>query len=177
MPIATWVLDPTQSKLGFKIRHILIATVVGHFTAIEASMETVDDAFETANIHFKAETKSINTNNKERDQELKKVIFLDVRRFPYLTFLSTSITKEKEGGYLLNGDLTIKGHTRTIQLETTLTMPTPETGNPATAQLTIKGTINRKGFGIDWIVSKEKGGLLAGEEVTIFGELLFVKQA
>ena len=176
MQKSSWVLDPKHSKIGFKIRHILIATVVGHFTGIEASMEIQDDAFESATLHFKAETKSVNTNNKERDQELKKMVFLDVRRFPYLMFSSTGITKEKDGHYILTGDLTIKGNTRSIQLETTLTMPKPEVGNPPTAQLAINGTLNRKSFGIDWMVSKDKGGLLAGEEVTIFGDLLFVKQ-
>ena len=70
MSTTKWVLDPTHSELGFKIKHLMISHVSGSFKNFEASVETEKDDFSTAKIDLTAEVNSIFTNNEQRDQHL-----------------------------------------------------------------------------------------------------------
>jgi polyisoprenoid-binding protein YceI len=154
----------------------MITNVSGKFTSVEARIEDEDDVFESASIHFKGEANSIDTNNEERDNHLKGGDFFDVAEYPYLTFVSTKITKREDGDYTIMGDLTLKGHTQNIQLDATYSVPTLDPWMNLKTGLTILGKINRKDFGLVWNTSLETGGILVGEAVTLVGEMQFIKQ-
>ena len=147
MPPSIWVLDPSQSTVGFSVRHILITIVNGGFPASEARIKTENGSFATATIHFKAETKSLTTNNKERDHDLKKAIFFNVKKFPYLLFESTSIAKNEAGDYTILGDLTVKGRTHSIELLATFVIPPFEPGSTPIANVTFSGKKSSLGRG------------------------------
>lgn len=176
MATSVWVLDPTHSEIGFKIKHLMIANVSGKFNKVEATIKNEDDIFETSEIRFTAQVNSIDTNNEERDNHLKGNDFFDVVTYPTLTFVTTSISKLLEGGYTIIGDLTIKGRTQTISLAAEYSPPTLDPWMNLKTGLSITGKIDRKDFGLEWNTSLEAGGLLVGEEVRLIADMEFEKQ-
>ncbi|WP_264520908.1 YceI family protein [Flavobacterium sp. N1994] len=176
MATSLWVLDPTHSEIGFKIKHLMITNVSGKFNSVEATIENEDDTFETSKIRFSAETLSIDTNNEERDGHLKGGDFFDVAEYPTLTFVATNIIQLKEGGYTITGDLTIKGHTKSITLAAEYSPPILDPWMQLKAGLSVTGKINRKDFGLEWNTTLEAGGMLVGEEVSLIAEMQFIKQ-
>src|SRR6478672_4966692 len=82
MNTTKWVLDPTHSELGFKIRHLMISNVSGSFKNFEVKVETENDNFSTAKILATADMSSINTNNEQRDAHLRNSDFFEVEKFP-----------------------------------------------------------------------------------------------
>jgi polyisoprenoid-binding protein YceI len=176
MATTNWSLDPTHSELQFKVKHLMITTVTGSFTALTASLTTESDDFENAKVKFEAETGSINTTNTDRDNHLKSADFFDADQFPKITFESTSFTKDDEE-YSLTGNLTIKGVTNPVKLNVDFGGIATDPWGNTKAGFTISGKIKRTDYGLTWNAALETGGVMVSEEVRILGELQFVKQA
>lgn len=166
-----WNLDPTHSELGFKVKHMMITNVSGSFGAFNASVETEEDDFSTANIEFTIDASSITTGNEQRDGHLKSPDFFDAAQFPEIKFVSKSVAKKGEGEYEINGDLTLHGVTKpvTFKAENGGSGKDPW-GNHKTG-FTIDGKIKRTDFGLNWNAALEAGGVLVSEDVRINGEL------
>ncbi len=176
MSTTKWALDPTHSELQFKVKHLMITTVTGSIKSFSAELSSEGDDFTNANISFSGEISSLDTGNADRDNHLKSADFFNAEAFPTMNFVSTTL--EKDGAdYIVNGDLTIKGETKSVKL-------TAEFGGIATdpwgntkAGFTLSGKINRIDFGLTWNAALETGGVMVSEEVKILGELQFIKQA
>ncbi|KUG08250.1 YceI family protein [Solirubrum puertoriconensis] len=176
MATTKWVLDPTHSEVQFKIKHLVISTVTGSFKQFEGEVETEDDNFETGKVRFAANIASIDTNQEQRDQHLKSADFFDAENYPQLTFESTLLRKVSGNEYKLQGNLTIKGETHTIDLNV-------EYGGSATdfygnhkAGFELTGKISRKEFGLTWSAVTEAGAIVVGDDVKLFANVQFVKQ-
>src|SRR5438067_882056 len=111
-----WVLDPTHSELGFKIKHLMITNVSGSFKNFHAEVETEEPDFNTAQINLTAEMASVSTNNEQRDGHLRNSDFFEVEKYPELKFRSTRIEKTEGETFTLYGELTLKGVTKPVQL-------------------------------------------------------------
>src|SRR5258708_26782639 len=96
-----WALDPTHSELQFKIKHLMISTVTGQFNKFSGTVETEEEDFTTAKVHFQAEVNSISTNNEQRDMHLKAGDFFDTEKYPVLVFESEKMEKTGEDEYKL----------------------------------------------------------------------------
>src|SRR5882757_5079837 len=104
-----WALDPTHSEVQFKVRHLLVSNVTGHFKKFDASVVTQGEDITTANVHFTAEVDSISTNNEQRDAHLKAGDFLDMENHPQLSFNGTGLQKTGLEEYKMHGVLTMRG--------------------------------------------------------------------
>lgn len=144
-----WTLDKSHSRVGFTVTHNMISEIDGIFHLYDAKIVTYDKDFTDAVFEFSAKTSSIDTDVKERDDYLKKEYGFDVRRYPTLTFNSTKFVRISSEEYRITGDLTIKGVTKSVELELWLIGPQM---NDRTQQLEIgvkaKGEIKRLDFGI-----------------------------
>ncbi|MCB0373027.1 MAG: YceI family protein [Muricauda sp.] len=168
-----WKLDPTHSELTFKVKHLMISNVKGEFTKFNATI--VGDSLENSKITANVDAASVFTNNTDRDGHLKSADFFEAETYPSLKFESTSITKDDEGEYTLIGELTIKGTTKTVELDVEFGgFMTDPYGNEK-AGYSIEGKINRKDFGLNWNAALETGGVLVSDEVKIAAEVQFVK--
>src|SRR6266851_4074681 len=116
MATTKWIIDPTHAEIQFKIRHLMITNVTGSFGKFDAAVETTDDNFDTAKINFTADVDSITTNNEQRDGHLKSADFFEISKFPKLTFVSTKLEKVSENDYVLQGDISFHGVTKSIKL-------------------------------------------------------------
>ncbi|RIV68395.1 YceI family protein [Flagellimonas aequoris] len=173
MSTTIWNLDPTHSELTFKVKHLMISNVKGSFTKFNAKIE--GDDFETSKITATVDATSVFTNNTDRDGHLKSADFFEVETYPELKFESTSITKTDDGEYTLIGDLTIKGITKSVELDVEFGGFMKDPYGNEKAGFSFEGKINRKDFGLNWNAALETGGVLVSDEVKIAAEVQFVK--
>lgn len=167
-----WALDPSHSEVQFKIKHLMIANVIGSFANYEANVTTNGDDFTTASITFSADVASITTANEQRDGHLRSADFFDADNFPKITFVATKYTNDE-----LHGDLTIKGITKSVKLSVEFGGISKDPWGNTKAGFTITGKINRKDWGLNWNAALETGGVLVSEEVKINCEIELTKQA
>lgn len=163
----TWNIDPTHSEIQFKVKHLVISTVTGHFRQFEGIVETEGDDFSTAAISFAAETASVDTNQTQRDEHLRSAEFFDAENFPKMTFLSTSVEKTGDATYTITGDLTIKGNTKSVKLDAEYGGSMTDFYGNYKSGFEVTGKINRKDFGLTWGAVTEAGGVVVGDEVKL----------
>lgn len=174
MANTNWVLDPSHSEVTFKVKHLMISNVKGEFKNFEGLINGED--FTNATISAKIKAESIHTNDTERDNHLKSEDFFEVEKFPEITFKSTSLKKVSDDDYKLIGDITIKGITKEISLDTEFGGFMKDPYGNEKAGFSMNGKINRKDFGLNWNAALEAGGVLVGNDIKISAEVQFVKQ-
>jgi polyisoprenoid-binding protein YceI len=172
----TWNIDPAHSAAEFKVKHMMIANVKGHFSKVSGVL--IRDESNPANdrVESTIEAASIETRNEQRDGHLKSPDFFDVEKFPTLHFKSTTVNVVGEGELSVEGDLTIRGVTRKVRFA--VEGPTPPAKDPwgsTRIGLSARTKINRKDFGLTWNTALETGGVLVGDEITITLDAQFVK--
>ena len=162
-----WKIDPTHSVVRFKVKHLVVSTVTGHFDSFNATVEAGKEDFSDARITFDADITSISTNNEQRDGHLKSPDFFDAAQFPKMSFVSTSVKKVSEYELQVTGDLTLRGITRHITLDVIYNGTVAGFGGSRVAGFEITGKVNRFDFGLQWSAMTETGGVVVGNEVKI----------
>ncbi len=173
---STWNLDPVHSIAEFKVKHMMISNVKGQFARITGALTLDESDLSKSRVEASIDAASIETRDAQRDAHLKSADFLDVEKFPTLSFKSTSISLVRDGELAAQGDLTIRGVTRKVLF--TVEGPTPPAKDPwGNTRVAVSATtkINRKDFGLNWNTALETGGILVGDEVTITLDVQFVK--
>jgi polyisoprenoid-binding protein YceI len=170
-----WNIDPSHSSIGFSLKHMMIATVRGRFAEFSGAV-SVDEQGTTA-ITGLIQAASINTNESQRDEHLRSADFFDAATHPEIRFASTRITPAGDDRFVIVGDLTIKGVTREITLDTDVNGAGVDPYGNERVALEARGEINRKDFGLNWNQVLEAGGVLVGEKVKIVLDLSTVRAA
>ena len=172
----TWSIDPVHSIAEFKVKHMMISSVKGHFSKIAGSLTIDESGHANSNVEATIDAASIDTRDGQRDAHLRSVDFFHAEQFPTLTFRSTSISRVGDGELSVEGDLTIRGITRRVVF--TVEGPTGPTKDPwGNTRIGISATtkVNRKDFGLVWNAALEAGGILVGDDVTITLDVQFTK--
>jgi polyisoprenoid-binding protein YceI len=167
MPQVTYNIDPTHSSVHFSVRHLMVSNVRGEFSKLSGTIQLDPASPTTASVAASIDTTSINTRDPQRDGHLKSADFLDVEKFPTITFQSKSVTPH-EGGATVTGDLTIHGVTHPVTLD--VEGSTDEIKDPWGNQrigLSASTKLSRKEFGLTWNAALEAGGVMIGDEVKI----------
>ena len=175
MSTTTWVIDPTHSEIGFKVKHMVFTNVSGKFESYDATITTEEDDFTKSSIEFSTNIDSINTGNADRDTHLKSADFFDSANNPKLTFVSSSLVKSGSD-YELTGDLSIHGVTKSVKLDAEVSGLLKDPWGNTKVALNISGKINRTDFGLTWNSALETGGVLVSDEVKLNIELQLLKQ-
>ncbi len=172
----SWKIDPSNSSIEFKVRHLLISTVPGSFNTFTASLETSKEgSFDEATIEANIQVNSVDTRNKQRDAHLLESDFFEAKNFPEITFKNASLKFEDKENFKITGMLSIKGLTKEVTF-------TGQFGGVAQmwgknrAGFTATGTINRFDFGIQFNDKLDNGGMVVGKEVTFVLNMEFVQQ-
>ena len=165
---ATWSLDPAHSSVQFSVRHMMVSNVRGEFGKVGGTV-TGDEATPTAAaITATIDAASINTREAKRDEHLKSADFLDVAKFPTITFTSKKIEAAGAGTFKVTGDLTLHGVTKEVVLDVSdLTPPVKDPSGKTRAGATASTKINRKDFGVNWSKTMDNGGVVVGDDIAI----------
>lgn len=165
----TWTIDKIHSHVGFVIKHMMVSKIRGRLTAFSGQITTAPDPLDSS-VCVIIDANSIDTAHQTRDDHVRSADFFDVERHPTITFTSTRI-RFGDGGFLVDGDLTIRGTT----LPVTLDVETPEFGPSPTggtkAGFSATTTINRSDFGVSFNGPIPGGGVVLGEKVMIVLEV------
>jgi polyisoprenoid-binding protein YceI len=162
-----WTFDPAHSKVGFKVKHLMISNVLGSFREFEGTATTVENDFSTAAISFSINAASIDTEAADRDTHLKSADFFDVEKYPKITFEGTKLKDLGDDMYELTGNLTIKEVSHPVILSAEYGGIMSDPWGNVKAGFSITGKINRKDWGLSWNAALEAGGVLVGDEVKL----------
>ena len=172
----TWKLDPAHSHAEFKVKHMMISNVKGSFSGLSGTLtENVADAT-LSSVEASIDVSTISSGDAQRDGHLKSADFFDAEKYETMTFKSTKVKPNGDGGYNVTGDLTLHGQTR--QQTFVVEGPTPPAKDPwgnTRIGLSATAKINRKDYGLNWNAALEAGGILVGDEVNITLEVQFIK--
>lgn len=151
-------------------------TVRGHFAEVSTIADIDPERPETSSVVATIQAASISTYNERRNNDLCSADFLDIGRYPVITFKSTSVQPAGPDQYTLTGNLTIKGITRPVRLKVT---KYGELNDPAVGHRIscgARGQLNRTDFGvgIDMVMD---GKLVVSNEIQIFIESELVEQS
>jgi polyisoprenoid-binding protein YceI len=164
----TWAIDPVHSYVGFVIRHAMLANVRGQFESINGEIVTDHEILESR-VDVTIDAASFHTNNEIRNQHIRSADFLDADNFPSLSFTSTGI--RLEDGFLIEGDLTIKGVTKSVVLRATTPRFGPNQEEKMSVGVSAHAMITRSEFGIDFNMPMGAGGFLLGDDVEVLLEI------
>jgi polyisoprenoid-binding protein YceI len=172
-----WALDPAHTNVEFTVRHMMISNVKGQFQKTSGTVTINGSDPTSAKIDATIDATSIDTRVDKRDAHLKSPAFLDVDKFPTITFKSNKVEADGPGKWKVKGDLTLHGVTKPVvlEVESTGTPITDPMGNTrAGASATTK--ISRKDFGLTWNQPLETGGVMVGDEVAISIDVEAIKK-
>lgn len=170
-----WTLDPVHSEVGFTVRHLMVSKVRGRFATFSGVITVADNPLEstaTATI----DASSILTGDENRDTHLRSSDFFDVEKHPEISFRSTSVVA-KGSDYVVTGDLTIHGVTRSVDLATEYNGVSGDPWGGTRAGFSASTEISRKDFGIEFNMPLDGGGVMVGDKVQINIEVEAVLQA
>lgn len=166
-----WAIDPTHSEIGFKVKHMMISNVSGHFESFQATVESETEDFKDADIEVKIDVASIHTKEKDRDAHLKSDDFFNAEKYPEIIFKSKSFD-----GSTLVGDLTIRDITKEMSLDVEFNGIATDPYGQVKAGFEISGQINRKEFGLKWNAITEAGNIVVSDTIKLVIGVQFVKQ-
>jgi polyisoprenoid-binding protein YceI len=170
-PAGTWSLDPVHSRVDFEVSY-LAGTFKGEFHEVGAEL-TVDG--ERASLEGAAKVASVDVKDENLSAHLQSPDFFDAERHPELRFAAEDIRLDGDGKVSVDGELTIRGVTRPVQVTGTVTTPIVDyTGNDRIG-LNLSTSVDRTEFGVDWNQALPSGDPALANDVTILAELQFVK--
>ena len=169
---SVWKLDKTHSKMTFTVVHLSMSEVDGVFKDYEATITATAEDFSDAVIEASADLKTVDTNNNGRNGHLQKEDMFDTANHPTLSFKSTSVEKVDDKNFKVTGDLTIKGVTKSVNLDLRLLGAGKHPRSQKDmAGFKLTGTINRTDFGVGNMPS-----MMVSHDVELSASGEFVKQ-
>jgi polyisoprenoid-binding protein YceI len=174
----TYKIDPAHSSAQFTIRHMMITNVRGSFSGVTGTVVLDTEDHSVSSVDATIDATTLSTNDAQRDGHVKSAEFLDVEKYPTITFKSTKVEATGAEEAKVTGQLTIHGATQEVVL--TVEGPTAEAKDPwgnfrigAAASTKIK----RTDFGLTWSAALETGGVLLGDDLKIDIDVSLIKQA
>ncbi len=163
-----WKADPNHSYLGFKVKHMGIATVPGNFNKYNVTITSAKEDFSDAVVEMTAEISSIDTRVEARNNHLKSADFFDAEKYPTMYFKSISIKRDDHNDYKVTGNLTMHGVTKMVTIEMEYNGTTKGGNGGQVAGFDISAKIKRSDFGIG---SGFPSGVISDEvKINAYGE-------
>lgn len=171
-----WNIDAAHSQATFSVKHMMISTVRGQFEVLSGQLEIDEQHPENSWVEAEVDTASINTRDPKRDGHLRSPDFFDAAQYPKITFKSTRVEPVGDNEYRVTGNLTMHGVTKQETFTAEYSGQVKDIYGLQRAAFSVKGTINRKDYGLNWNVALESGGVLVAEKVNIEIDLAAVQQ-
>ena len=170
-----WIFEPGHTAAEFRVRHMMVTWVRGHFKNVKGAMEFDLDRPAQASFDVVIDAGLLWTGEPDRDAHLKSADFLDVAHHPQILFKSTGVERTGATQFKASGDLSIRGVTKPATLDVTYLgeWPTPywedgvDKGPVTRAGFHATTHINRQDFGVSWNSVLDRGGVVVGNDVWI----------
>lgn len=165
-PPGIWVLDVAHSTISATAHHLGLAAVHGRFSSFTGVITVAEHDVTASTVDVEIEAGSIDTGNAQRDAHLRSRDFLDTANHPTLHFVSTGVTRSADRrGWTLDGQLTMAGTTRPVQLGMTYNGSGPDPWGGTRAAFSATTELHREDFRMNW-------NQAVGVGVSLFGTTL-----
>ncbi|WP_250302245.1 MULTISPECIES: YceI family protein [unclassified Streptomyces] len=148
-PPGTWTLDPAHSSVGAVAQHLGISSVHGRFTEFVGRVEIAED-IEKSRVEAVIAATSIDTGNGMRDGHLKSPDFLDVERFPEITYSSTGVIPAGPDRWTVKGRLSLHGVVREVDLDLSYLGTGPDPWGGVRAAFRATAELRRDDFAMNY---------------------------
>lgn len=170
--VEAWKIDPMHSAAQFAVRHLGISTVRGEFKKVSGSASYDPADASKTTLEATIDATSVDTRVDMRDNDLRSANFLDVQKYPTITFKSKRAESAGSGKLKITGDLTIHGVTKEVVLDVdgpTAAVKDPRGNYHMGASATT--TVNRKDFGVSGAAG------MVGDDISITIDTELVKSS
>jgi len=165
----TWNIDPVHSEVGFSVRHMMVSKVRGRFSKFSGQIVTGEEPLNSS-VTAEIDLASITTGNDQRDDHIRSADFFEVETYPTMTYHSTGVRVAGDD-YVLDGELTLKGITKSVPLTLELNGFGPDPFGGTRAGFTATGEINRKDFNVNFDAPMQNGGVVVSDKITLHLEI------
>ena len=166
-----YVLDVVHSRIGFAVRHAMVAKIRGQFNEFAGALSVNPEDHSKSSAHLTIKVASIDTRSEARDTHLRSSDFLSMDEFPEITFVSTGVQVTSEQTVELTGDLTIKAVTKSITVPFEYLGASIDPFGEHRIGFEGSAVINRKDYDVSWNMALETGGFAVSDKVTLEFEI------
>jgi polyisoprenoid-binding protein YceI len=172
VPSGTYVVDPVHSSIGFAVVHNGVSTFRSGFGEYEARLA----GGEAPSLAGTVEVASVKIDEEQLKGHLLSPEFFDAKRYPRLRFRSTELSVAEDGAARIRGELEIRGETREVEASGRLVRLGADLAGKARVGLSLRATVDRRDFGLDWNAELPSGGAVLDYAVRIAVELELVEE-
>ncbi len=173
--MSLWIFEPGHTAAEFCVRHMMVTYVRGHFKHVHGTLEFDPESPTASRVEAVIDARGLWSGERDRDTHLKSPDFLDVERFPEITFRGRQVRLAGTNEAVVVGDLTLRGVTRSVELHVRYLgqWQTPwwedgvDKGPKTRAGFVATTRINRHDFGVSWNSALDRGGVIVGDDVTV----------
>jgi len=162
----TWVIDAAHTLVEFSVRHMTVAHVTGRFGTVDGAVTVPAGGAAEATVQVGIDVTSVSAGHPKRDDLIRSTDFLDVEQFPVISFTGGPLRPAADGHWQLPGELTIKGVTRPVVLDTVFGGVISHRG-ATRAGFSASTEVDRKQFGVSWNATLDTGGAIVSDTVRI----------
>ncbi|MCA1676325.1 MAG: YceI family protein [Actinobacteria bacterium] len=162
----TYALDRGHTTIEFVGRHLMITKVRGRFTDFDGQI-VIGESPEQSSVEVNVNAASVDSSDEKRDGHLRSPDFLDVERYPAITFRSTRVEIGSGGSGKVTGDLTIRDVTRPVTLDVEFDGAAPDPWGGRRLGFSATTEIDREDWGLTWNVAMETGGVLVSKKIRL----------
>ena len=159
----TWNVDAIHSQVMVSLRHSSVANLRAKFPRVTGKLEVNADDPLSSSFEVEIDAGSVMTGHPAQEDFMRSEPWLDAEHYPTITFRSTAI-EPAAGGFLIRGDLTLKGVTRQIEIPADFHGVISDSWG-LRAGFSSQFAVDRRDFGITWNRVFD-WGVMAGEELT-----------
>jgi polyisoprenoid-binding protein YceI len=173
-----WQIDPAHSAVEFAVKHMMFTTVRGRFKDVKGTIEVDEQNPSRSTVNVEMATASIDTGVADRDAHLRSADFLDVEKYPAITFRSKRVEgamKNDGDRFKVVGDLTIRGKSIEVTLDSVYLGSGKDPWGNIKGGAEASAKIDRREWGLTWNQALETGGVLVANEIRIEIQVQAVK--
>ncbi|HEU4521208.1 MAG TPA: YceI family protein [Thermoanaerobaculia bacterium] len=174
----TWQIDAAHSAVEFAVKHMMFTTVRGRFKDVKGTIEVDEQNPDRSTVNVEIAAASIDTGVADRDGHLRSADFLDVEKYPTITFRSKRVegAMKKDGDrFKVIGDLTIRGKSIEVTLDSVYLGSGKDPWGNIKAGAEASAKIDRREWGLTWNQALETGGILVANDIRIEAQVQAVK--
>ncbi|WP_433792845.1 YceI family protein [Actinoplanes sp. CA-252034] len=162
----TYELDAAHKRVGFVVKHLMVSKVRGQFAEATATIVVGENPLDSS-VSATIQTGSVETGQVDRDNHLRTGDFFEVEKYPTMEFRSTGVKSHAGAEFVLDGELTIKGVTRPVELVVEFEGATTSPYGQHVFGFSAHTEIDRDDWGLSWNVALESGGFMVSKKVKI----------
>ena len=170
-----WEIDGTRSKLGFRLRHLVVSEIAGAFARWGGIVSLDAEHANRSQVAIWVDLASVDTGSEERDAQLRSSEFFDVARFPRAQFTSTDIALRADGEATVAGQLRLHGTTELVEIAVREIRSWIDDTGQMRAGYDMHGSIDRQAFGLHWNQDLDVGGVVVGDRVELTASIEVVR--